>query len=114
MTRIDLNAAIKTAVFENSLPSGSAELAGFRLKTTESGKSPPNFPSGDEVSIFGAAYEWKISVLLKGLIGTGKTRFMEYMPYLLSREMAPEDRATLPGGLNPCRCNPSRPYPSPM
>jgi len=44
MTRIDSDAAIKTAVFENSLPSGSVDfippgggikstLAGFRYKT---------------------------------------------------------------------------------
>src|SRR2546425_6916046 len=40
---------------------------------------------GDEVELFRAAFEQKIPVLLKGPTGCGKTRFIEYMAYKLSR-----------------------------
>ena len=41
----------------------------------------------DEVEIFKAAFRSKIPVLLKGPTGTGKTRFVEYMAYLLAEEL---------------------------
>ena len=50
-------------------------------------EEPFYLPIGDEVNIFKAAFHAKIPVLLKGPTGTGKTRFVEYMSYLLSREM---------------------------
>ncbi len=37
----------------------------------------------DEVEIFKAAYEARLPLLLKGPTGCGKTRFIEYMAYLL-------------------------------
>ena len=40
----------------------------------------------DEVELFKAAYRARIPVLLKGPTGTGKTRFVEYMAYLLNHE----------------------------
>lgn len=49
-------------------------------------EKPYYLPIGDEVEIFRAAYHSKIPVILKGPTGTGKTRFVEYMTYLLSRE----------------------------
>ncbi len=49
-------------------------------------EAPYYLPIGDEVSIFRAAYESSIPVLLKGPTGTGKTRFVEYMAHLLSHE----------------------------
>ncbi len=49
-------------------------------------EQPYYLPIRDEVTIFRAAYESNIPVLLKGPTGTGKTRFVEYMAYLLSNE----------------------------
>ncbi len=37
----------------------------------------------DEVEIFNAAYEARLPLLLKGPTGCGKTRFIEYMAYML-------------------------------
>ena len=48
---------------------------------------PFYLPVGDEVEIFRAAYEQKIPVLLKGPTGCGKTRFIEYMAYVLGRPL---------------------------
>ena len=39
----------------------------------------------DEVAVFKAAFRAKIPVLLKGPTGTGKTRFVEYMAYVLGQ-----------------------------
>jgi nitric oxide reductase NorQ protein len=49
-------------------------------------EKPYYLPLGDEVEIFRAAYHSKIPVILKGPTGTGKTRFVEYMTYLLGVE----------------------------
>jgi nitric oxide reductase NorQ protein len=40
---------------------------------------------GDEVTLFRAAWEAKVPVLLKGPTGCGKTRFVEHMAYHLNR-----------------------------
>ncbi len=42
---------------------------------------------GREIELFEAAYHNQIPVLLKGPTGCGKTRFMEYMAYHLSRPL---------------------------
>ncbi|MBA3029556.1 MAG: CbbQ/NirQ/NorQ/GpvN family protein [Desulfobacteraceae bacterium] len=42
----------------------------------------------DEAEVFRAAYRARIPVLLKGPTGTGKTRFVEYMAYILGLEKA--------------------------
>ena len=42
-------------------------------------------PLGDEVEVFEAAYKQRVPVLLKGPTGTGKTRFVEYMAWRLSK-----------------------------
>ena len=44
----------------------------------------------DEVSVFEAAYEARLPVLLKGPTGCGKTRFVEYMTWLLYRQQESE------------------------
>jgi nitric oxide reductase NorQ protein len=41
----------------------------------------------DEVDLFRAAYAGRIPVLLKGPTGCGKTRFLEYMAWLLGQEI---------------------------
>ncbi|MFH2132363.1 MAG: CbbQ/NirQ/NorQ/GpvN family protein [bacterium] len=55
-------------------------------------QEPYYLPIKDEVKIFRAAFLAKIPVLLKGPTGTGKTRFVEYMSYQLSREMSLEQK----------------------
>lgn len=45
-------------------------------------------PVADEIELFESAYAQKIPVLLKGPTGCGKTRFIEYMAYKLSRPVS--------------------------
>ncbi len=49
-------------------------------------EKPYYLPVGDEVEVFTAAFEAKIPVLLKGPTGVGKTRFVEYMAFMLGGE----------------------------
>lgn len=63
-----------------------------QLKFHENGsflieKEPFYLPQGSEVSLFRAAYEEKLPVLLKGPTGSGKTRLVEYMAYSLKRPL---------------------------
>jgi len=44
-------------------------------------------PQHNEVTLFEAAYQNKLPVLLKGPTGCGKTRFMEYMAWRLQRPL---------------------------
>ncbi len=44
-------------------------------------------PVGDEITIFEAAYEHGLPILLKGPTGCGKTRFMEHMAWRLKRPL---------------------------
>lgn len=67
----------------------------FKIK-----EKPYYLPIRDEVNIFQAAYESSIPVLLKGPTGTGKTRFVEYMAYLLSRREASEAGETVSQGIS--------------
>ncbi len=50
-------------------------------------KEPYYVPVGNEVDIFMSAYRNKLPVNLKGPTGCGKTRFMEYMAYVLKRPL---------------------------
>ncbi|MFO7965756.1 MAG: CbbQ/NirQ/NorQ/GpvN family protein [Desulfobacterales bacterium] len=59
-------------------------------------REPFYLPISDEINIFKAAFESKIPVLLKGPTGTGKTRFVEYMAYLLGGEVGEEPKEGLP------------------
>ena len=47
---------------------------------------PFYLPVGDEVALFTAAFRERIPVLLKGPTGCGKTRFVEYMAWMLGNE----------------------------
>jgi len=62
---------------------GEIKIEEYRLT-----EEPYYLPLKDEVEIFRAAFRSKIPVLLKGPTGTGKTRFIEYMAYSLSRELS--------------------------
>ena len=48
-------------------------------------QEPFYLPVRDEVELFEAAYAADVPILLKGPTGTGKTRFVEYMAWKLSR-----------------------------
>lgn len=54
-------------------------------------------PTSDEIEVFEAAYRQRVPVLLKGPTGTGKTRFVEYMSWRLSQNLADP---TVPKGEN--------------
>src|SRR3954454_9772784 len=58
------------------------ELAVEKYKVAD---EPFYLPIGREVELFEAAYAARLPVLLKGPTGCGKTRFVEYMAYLLYR-----------------------------
>jgi len=62
-------------------------------------EEPFYLPIHDEVEIFGAAYAQQMPVLLKGPTGCGKTRFIEYMAYVLGRSLltAPRYRSPFDG-----------------
>lgn len=68
---------------------------------------PYYLPIADEVEIFLAAYEARLPVLLKGPTGCGKTRFVEYMAYLLYRQSAyvSEDRTAVANPLITVACH---------
>jgi nitric oxide reductase NorQ protein len=62
-------------------------------------EEPYYLPLHDEVDLFEAAFRSKIPVILKGPTGTGKTRFVEYMTYIISRQLGlpeEENRQSLP------------------
>jgi nitric oxide reductase NorQ protein len=68
----------------SGLPKQDAPAAGeYSLQ-----RQPYYLPIADEVEVFLAAYEARLPVLLKGPTGCGKTRFVEYMAYLLYRHPA--------------------------
>ncbi len=48
---------------------------------------PYYLPSGDEESVFQAAYRRKLPLLLKGPTGCGKTRFVRYMAHRMGRSV---------------------------
>ena len=50
-------------------------------------KEPYYVAVGNEITLFEAAYENHLPLLLKGPTGCGKTRFMEYMAWRLQRPM---------------------------
>jgi nitric oxide reductase NorQ protein len=51
------------------------------------GHEPYYLPVGKEIGLFEAAYHAKLPVMLKGPTGCGKTRFIEYMAWRLSRPL---------------------------
>jgi len=50
-------------------------------------KEPYYLSTGDEIRLFEAAFDARLPVMLKGPTGCGKTRFVEYMSYLLNRPL---------------------------
>jgi len=58
------------------------ELDEFRIR-----EEPYYRPIGDEIRLFRAAYAERMPIMLKGPTGSGKTRFVEYMAFLLERPL---------------------------
>ena len=50
-------------------------------------KEPYYRPVGDEIEKYGAAYEVRMPVMLKGPTGCGKSRFVEYMAWKLGKPL---------------------------
>lgn len=48
-------------------------------------KKPYYLETGNEITLFEAAYDARLPVILKGPTGCGKTRYIEYMAYRLGR-----------------------------
>lgn len=59
----------------------------LRFEEYQVATEPYYEPVGDEVPVFTAAWENRLPVMLKGPTGCGKTRFMQYMSWRLSRPM---------------------------
>jgi len=70
-------------------------------------ETPYYLPVGDEVDIFTAAYACRLPILLKGPTGCGKTRFVEYMAYVLrgSIEAAAPGQELPPGNMITVACH---------
>src|SRR5262245_11008364 len=58
------------------------ELDEFRIR-----EEPYYRPIGDEIRLFKAAYAERMPIMLKGPTGSGKTRFVEHMAFLLERPL---------------------------
>jgi nitric oxide reductase NorQ protein len=58
------------------------QLDAYRIQS-----EPYYLPVGAEVALFEAAYASRLPVMLKGPTGSGKTRFVEYMAWKLSRPL---------------------------
>ena len=67
---------------------GTGSYSEYEVEEFTIDAEPYYLPIKDEVAVFTAAYEQKISVLLKGPTGCGKTRFVEYMAWKLGRPMS--------------------------
>lgn len=62
-------------------------------------EEPFYLPLGDEIALFEAAYAERIPVLLKGPTGCGKTRFLEYMTYRMSKKQHAQAEASHQNGI---------------
>jgi len=61
--------------------------AQFEQRIARIQKEPYYRSTGVEIELFEAAYRERLPVMLKGPTGCGKTRFVEYMAYRLSRPL---------------------------
>lgn len=60
---------------------------GIAIEDYHISAEPFYLPAGDEVQVFETAYKLRLPVMLKGPTGCGKTRFLEYMAWKLSRPL---------------------------
>ena len=88
-------------------PETSATLAVPAVEAHTLQQAPYYLPLADEVEVFLAAYAARLPVLLKGPTGCGKTRFVEYMAYVLYRqpEYATDERLAVSTPLITVACH---------
>src|SRR5699024_1860815 len=68
--------------------SDCSRMTEMSMKTETGAASAPFYlPQGDEVSIFKAAWNNSLPLLLKGPTGCGKTRFVAHMAAMLGRKL---------------------------
>jgi len=60
---------------------------GIAIESYHIDAEPYYLPTGDEIDVFESATRLKLPVMLKGPTGCGKTRFLEYMAWKLSRPL---------------------------
>ena len=60
----------------------AVDIEQFKIKT-----EPYYEPVADEVTLYEAAYEARMPMMLKGPTGCGKSRFVEYMAYKLGKPL---------------------------
>ena len=58
----------------------------YNIEDYSINEEPFYIPTSDEIKVFESAYNQKVPVLLKGPTGTGKTRFVEYMSWYISKK----------------------------
>lgn len=63
----------------------SQNAKNYKIEDYSIEKEPFYISVSDEIEVFKSAYNQKIPVLLKGPTGTGKTRFVEYMSWYISK-----------------------------
>lgn len=71
----------------SSRPNGPRDkVKDYLRETTVVSDAPYYLPLANEVEIFQAAYAQRLPLLLKGPTGCGKTRFVEYMSWMIEQE----------------------------
>ena len=65
----------------------SSNSKNYKIEDYSIDKEPFYVPVSDEIQVFESAYNQKVPILLKGPTGTGKTRFVEYMSWYISRNI---------------------------
>jgi nitric oxide reductase NorQ protein len=65
----------------------SATENGIAVENYRIRLEPHYIPISDEIDVFLKAYQLRLPVMLKGPTGCGKTRFLEYMAWKLSRPL---------------------------
>ena len=68
-------------------PLGHEDFRQYAIEEYVLTEEPFYVSVSDEVELFTAAFQQKIPVLMKGPTGCGKTRFIEYMAYHMSRPL---------------------------
>jgi len=62
-------------------------MNGIKIEDYHITEKPFYVSTGDEINLFESAYRLKLPVLLKGPTGCGKTRFLEFMAWKMSRPL---------------------------
>ncbi|MCG6879444.1 MAG: CbbQ/NirQ/NorQ/GpvN family protein [Deltaproteobacteria bacterium] len=71
-----------------AIPDASPRISnGIAIESYHIDSEPYYLSTGDEIEVFESATRLKLPVMLKGPTGCGKTRFLEYMAWKLSRPL---------------------------